>query len=86
MYSHNAVARRVYLGLGYGDVHEWSSRRLAPASRRLPLDSPAVSLGARVRPDERTSMPTLTNGSVEIHYEDTRRRTAARSSSSTAGR
>jgi predicted GNAT family acetyltransferase len=27
MYSHNAVARRVYLGLGYGDVHEWSSRR-----------------------------------------------------------
>jgi GNAT superfamily N-acetyltransferase len=28
MYSHNAVARRVYLGLGYGDVHEWSSRRL----------------------------------------------------------
>jgi GNAT superfamily N-acetyltransferase len=29
MYSHNAVARRVYLGLGYGDVHEWSSRRFA---------------------------------------------------------
>jgi GNAT superfamily N-acetyltransferase len=28
MYSHNSVARRVYLGLGYGDVHEWSSRRL----------------------------------------------------------
>jgi predicted GNAT family acetyltransferase len=28
MYSHNAVARRLYLGLGYGDVHEWSSRRL----------------------------------------------------------
>jgi GNAT superfamily N-acetyltransferase len=27
MYSHNAVARRLYLGLGYGDVHEWSSRR-----------------------------------------------------------
>ncbi len=29
MYSHNDVARRVYLGLGYGDVHEWSSRRIA---------------------------------------------------------
>lgn len=29
MYSHNAVARRLYLGLGYGDVHEWSSRRFA---------------------------------------------------------
>ena len=29
MYSHNDVARRVYLGLGYGDVHAWSSRRLA---------------------------------------------------------
>ena len=29
MYSHNDVARRLYLGLGYGDVHEWSSRRLA---------------------------------------------------------
>lgn len=28
MYSHNAVARRVYAGLGYGDVHAWSSRRL----------------------------------------------------------
>ena len=27
MYSHNAVARRLYQGLGYGDVHEWSSRR-----------------------------------------------------------
>jgi predicted GNAT family acetyltransferase len=31
MYSHNSVARRTYLGLGYGDVHEWSSRRLARA-------------------------------------------------------
>jgi ribosomal protein S18 acetylase RimI-like enzyme len=29
MYSHNDVARRLYLGLGYGDVHQWSSRRLA---------------------------------------------------------
>jgi hypothetical protein len=29
MYSHNAVARRLYLGLGYGQVHEWSSRRFA---------------------------------------------------------
>lgn len=29
MYSHNAVARRLYVGLGYGDVHEWSSRRFA---------------------------------------------------------
>ena len=29
MYSHNAVARRLYQGLGYGDVHEWSSRRFA---------------------------------------------------------
>jgi GNAT superfamily N-acetyltransferase len=29
MYSHNAVARRLYRGLGYGDVHEWSSRRFA---------------------------------------------------------
>jgi GNAT superfamily N-acetyltransferase len=29
MYSHNAVARRLYTGLGYGEVHEWSSRRLA---------------------------------------------------------
>lgn len=28
LYSHNDVARRVYLRLGYGDVHEWSSRRL----------------------------------------------------------
>jgi GNAT superfamily N-acetyltransferase len=28
MYADNDVARRVYLGLGYGDVHEWSSRRL----------------------------------------------------------
>lgn len=27
LYSHNAVARRLYLGLGYGDVHAWSSRR-----------------------------------------------------------
>lgn len=31
MYSHNTVARRVYRGLGYGDVHEWSSRRLVHA-------------------------------------------------------
>ena len=29
MYSDNAVARRVYTGLGYGEVHLWSSRRLA---------------------------------------------------------
>ncbi|SDP06027.1 FR47-like protein [Pedococcus dokdonensis] len=29
MYSHNAVARRLYVGLGYGDVHEWSSRRFS---------------------------------------------------------
>jgi len=29
MYSHNAVARRLYRGLGYGEVHEWSSRRFA---------------------------------------------------------
>jgi len=36
MYSHNAVARRVYLGLGYGDVHEWSSRRLSPAAGASP--------------------------------------------------
>ena len=28
MYADNDVARRVYLGLGYGDVHQWSSRRL----------------------------------------------------------
>ena len=35
MYSHNAVARRVYLGLGYGDVHEWSSRRFALTWTRL---------------------------------------------------
>jgi GNAT superfamily N-acetyltransferase len=32
MYSHNDVARRVYLGLGYGDVHEWSSQRLSVAA------------------------------------------------------
>jgi GNAT superfamily N-acetyltransferase len=32
LYSHNDVARRLYTGLGYGDVHEWSSRRLAPAA------------------------------------------------------
>lgn len=31
MYSHNTVARRVYRGLGYGDVHEWASRRLLRA-------------------------------------------------------
>ena len=30
MYSDNDVARRVYTGLGYGDTHHWSSRRLAP--------------------------------------------------------
>lgn len=29
MYSENAVARRVYTGLGYGDTHEWSSRPLS---------------------------------------------------------
>ena len=34
MYSHNAVARRLYIGLGYGQVHEWSSRRLAAAPVR----------------------------------------------------
>jgi len=28
MYSHNDVARRLYTGLGYGDTHAWSSRRL----------------------------------------------------------
>ncbi|WP_270887852.1 GNAT family N-acetyltransferase [Pedococcus sp. 5OH_020] len=28
LYSHNAVARRLYTGLGYDDVHLWSSRRL----------------------------------------------------------
>ena len=28
MYSHNDVARRLYRGLGYGDDHLWSSRRL----------------------------------------------------------
>ena len=33
MYSHNDVARRTYLGLGYGEVHAWSSRRLARAAR-----------------------------------------------------
>ncbi|KRE57783.1 GNAT family N-acetyltransferase [Phycicoccus sp. Soil748] len=31
MYSHNDVARRLYTGLGYGDTHAWSSRRLARA-------------------------------------------------------
>jgi GNAT superfamily N-acetyltransferase len=41
MYSHNAVARRVYLGLGYGDVHEWSSRR---------LDVPAAAAGTATPP------------------------------------
>ena len=34
MYSHNAIARRTYTGLGYGDVHEWSSRRLASTPAR----------------------------------------------------
>jgi GNAT superfamily N-acetyltransferase len=29
MYSDNEVARRVYTGLGYADIHRWSSRRLA---------------------------------------------------------
>jgi len=33
MYSHNDVARRVYTGLGYGDRHCWSSRRLAATPR-----------------------------------------------------
>jgi predicted GNAT family acetyltransferase len=28
MYSRNDVARRLYTGLGYGDTHAWSSRRL----------------------------------------------------------
>jgi GNAT superfamily N-acetyltransferase len=32
MYSHNDVARRLYVGLGYGDVHAWSSRRLSTAA------------------------------------------------------
>jgi ribosomal protein S18 acetylase RimI-like enzyme len=31
MYSHNDVARRLYTGLGYGDTHAWSSRRLRRA-------------------------------------------------------
>ena len=30
MYSDNAVARRLYRRLGFGDVHHWSSRRLRP--------------------------------------------------------
>jgi GNAT superfamily N-acetyltransferase len=30
MYSDNAVARRVYRGLGYRGDHRWASRRLAP--------------------------------------------------------
>lgn len=29
MYADNDVARRVYTGLGYGQTHAWSSRRLA---------------------------------------------------------
>lgn len=29
LYSHNDVARRLYVGLGYQDPHLWSSRRLA---------------------------------------------------------
>ncbi|GAA6526637.1 GNAT family N-acetyltransferase [Intrasporangium sp. DVR] len=32
MYSDNDVARRLYHGLGYGDDHVWSSRRLARQS------------------------------------------------------
>lgn len=28
MYSHNDVARRLYTGLGYGQTHAWSSRRV----------------------------------------------------------
>lgn len=32
MYSDNDVARRVYTGLGYADIHRWSSRRLAHAA------------------------------------------------------
>lgn len=36
MYADNDVARRVYLGLGYGDVHEWSSRRLEPRLEPAP--------------------------------------------------
>ena len=39
MYSHNDTARRVYLGLGYGDVHEWSSRRLSVAATAAPAPS-----------------------------------------------
>lgn len=31
MYSHNDVARRLYTGLGYGQTHAWSSRRLRAA-------------------------------------------------------
>ncbi|KQU68469.1 GNAT family N-acetyltransferase [Phycicoccus sp. Root101] len=31
MYSDNDVARRLYTGLGYGEAHLWSSRRLATA-------------------------------------------------------
>jgi len=34
LYSHNAVARRLYRGLGYGGTHAWSSRRLAGAHGR----------------------------------------------------
>ena len=30
MYSDNDVARGLYTGLGYGDIHRWASRRLAP--------------------------------------------------------
>jgi GNAT superfamily N-acetyltransferase len=33
MYSHNDVARRLYTGLGYGQTHAWSSRRLRPTDR-----------------------------------------------------
>ena len=34
MYSDNAVARRLYHGLGYGEDHVWTSRRLGPAATR----------------------------------------------------
>lgn len=35
MYSHNDVARRLYVGLGYGQVHEWSSRRFREVPERI---------------------------------------------------
>jgi GNAT superfamily N-acetyltransferase len=37
MYSDNAVARRLYHGLGYGDDHVWSSRHLATQPKSAEL-------------------------------------------------